>query len=386
MAKYHGTYACGHEGTITLFGPTKDREWKIQKEFSGICPECYAKQQEELRAKKNQEAAEKSLEMELQELDGSPKQVAWANTLRIEFLDKYGKMVDAFRKDGKKEQTVKLPDSTLVITEDVLLSAREWILKNKTEAKFWIETRTNNLVTFIKEAMDKLNEEPIPEEVREEMEKEEESLIVTPESGADKGGIVKIYTGEQIRAVYEKDDLFREIVKELGYVWENGAWRKIISEFTGSSLDRVAELGNKLLNAGFTVRFPDRESMEKAVDATYEPECTRWIKKASDGKLAIHWRGRNDTLYQAARKLPGAKYFEGAIIVPVERYSEIEDFAETMEFKISKKAAAEIELFRQKEQKFIKVTPNRVQDASSDEERLKKQLEKSGVIEDLMDE
>ena len=151
-------------------------------------------------------------------------------------------------------------------------------------------------------------------------------------------------------------------------------------------MDRVAELGNKLLNAGFTVRFPDRESMEKAVDATYEPECTRWIKKASDGKLAIRWRGRNDTLYQAARKLPGAKYFEGAIIVPVERYSEIEDFAETMEFKISKKAAAEIELFRQKEQKFIKVTPNRVQDASSDEERLKKQLEKSGVIEDLMDE
>lgn len=43
MAWYHGTYSCGHEGRINLIGPTKDREWKKEREFSGLCPECYKK-------------------------------------------------------------------------------------------------------------------------------------------------------------------------------------------------------------------------------------------------------------------------------------------------------------------------------------------------------
>lgn len=387
MAKYYGTYACGHEGCINVVGPHKDREWKIEREFSGICPECYAKQQEEMKEKRNWESEEKAKEMKLPELFGSPKQVAWANTIRIDFLSKYDKMIEAFRNDGEKVQVITLPDSTVTITEDTLLSVREWILKNKTEATFWIETRANKPIAFIKETIDKMNEEnAAPDEDKGSGGNSEENLTVTPESGADKGGIVKIYTGEQIKALYEKDDLFREIVKSLGYTWENGAWRKKISEYTGPAPERIAELGNKLLNAGFTVQFPDHESMEKAINATYEPECTRWIRRSSDRKLAIRWRERSDTLYQAARKLPGAKYSDGAIIVSAERYQEIEDFAETMGFKISKKAAEEIELFRQKERKFIKAAPAQAIRDIPDEEKLKKQLEKSGIIEDLMDE
>lgn len=58
MAWYHGTYSCGHEGRINLIGPTKDREWKKEREFSGLCPECYKKKLEAQRKAEN-EASEK---------------------------------------------------------------------------------------------------------------------------------------------------------------------------------------------------------------------------------------------------------------------------------------------------------------------------------------
>lgn len=40
--KYDVVYSCGHKGTVALFGPTKDRESKI--EWYGreaLCPDCY---------------------------------------------------------------------------------------------------------------------------------------------------------------------------------------------------------------------------------------------------------------------------------------------------------------------------------------------------------
>ena len=41
--KYDGIYSCGHEGVIDIIGPTKDREWKKEHEFSQLCPECRKK-------------------------------------------------------------------------------------------------------------------------------------------------------------------------------------------------------------------------------------------------------------------------------------------------------------------------------------------------------
>lgn len=41
MAQYTVTYACGHTGTLELFGKGKDREWKLQKAAEGDCPQCW---------------------------------------------------------------------------------------------------------------------------------------------------------------------------------------------------------------------------------------------------------------------------------------------------------------------------------------------------------
>ena len=43
--KYDITYSCGHEGTVQLFGPGKERERKLDwMKGSALCPECYKEQ------------------------------------------------------------------------------------------------------------------------------------------------------------------------------------------------------------------------------------------------------------------------------------------------------------------------------------------------------
>ena len=68
MSKYTITHACGHEETVQLYGPTKDRDRKAAWMEEQDCPEC--------RAKARAEAAKaKGL------TEGTDKQIAWAADL-----------------------------------------------------------------------------------------------------------------------------------------------------------------------------------------------------------------------------------------------------------------------------------------------------------------
>ena len=75
------------------------------------------------------------------------------------------------------------------------------------------------------------------------------------------------------------------------------------------------------------------------------------------------------------------------MLVPVEYYLEVIDFAETMGFQISKRAHEEIEAFRKKSDEFLKKNVKESSHKKNDgKDELRRQLEKSGVIEDLKDE
>lgn len=390
--KYDGIYSCGHEGTVNIVGPTKDRQWKIDREFSGLCPDCYRKQIEKERAAKNEAAERESEEMELPELSGTPKQISWANTIRVEIIkelsseiasaiEKNENVVEFFDAFGDYLK-IKLPDLEKV--EDLLIQ--------KTESRFWIDRRSWRFIRYAEEARRELEENEknaIPEEVRQEMENEEAALTVEPENWEKDGIVVISVKSGRIEARYPRNDDFRKIVKSLGYVWDE-VWHKKITEYSGPESDRVAELGNKLLADGFTVRFPNKESMDMAISGNFSPECTRWVKYNSEKKkLAVNWKGHDDDLYYAAKKISGAKWSRDtrSMMVPVEFYREVLDFAETMEFKISTRAEKEIESFKGKAAGFVKAdVKEAVFEGKDGKEELRKQLEKAGVIEDLKDE
>lgn len=82
MSKYQITRACGHEETIQIVGPTKDRDRKVAFEESKLCYDCWKARQAEERAAEAAKAAVEAQTSGLPTLTGSEKQIAWAETIR----------------------------------------------------------------------------------------------------------------------------------------------------------------------------------------------------------------------------------------------------------------------------------------------------------------
>jgi hypothetical protein len=125
MAKYQvNCSVCGSNFERVLFGPGKDREWKLNQPQT--CPDCWEKQKIEKREKANAEARE--FGKSLPALDGSEKQIAWAESLRKTAIEKVEKYF-------AEKENPELPEAGIVIPV---------IIRNYREipnAKFWIENR-----------------------------------------------------------------------------------------------------------------------------------------------------------------------------------------------------------------------------------------------------
>ena len=70
------THACGHKEEVAVYGKRADRERKIAWLESQLCDECWAREKAEQSAAKGWAA-----------LEGSPKQIAWAEDLRSKTMD-----------------------------------------------------------------------------------------------------------------------------------------------------------------------------------------------------------------------------------------------------------------------------------------------------------
>lgn len=388
MAWYNGTFSCGCEGKVNVIGPQKERQWKIDRAFEKVCPECYEKYLEKERLRKNKEAAEKAKEMELPELRGTEKQIAWANTLRQDFINKISKFIEEEKDEDswyylKKQYNLK----KLALIEDILI-VRDYILENKTESKYYIDNRDRNFLRLIEIDIDnaiKTDEENIQEQHEKEVKLE--STVFPQEAVTNVAAEITV-ADDKISVRFEKNEKFRTLVKELGYKWD-GIWIKNINELTGSAEDRAAELGNKLLNKGFPIMILDESIRNNAINGIYETECNRWItlriKGDYKGRLAIRWFDKSD-LYNKARKLPGSKWDNPAVIVRIEHYKEVEEFAELYDFNFTKKAKEAVNDYLKSIENIEIVNPIKVE-AQASKDGLKDILDSSReVLNDLKED
>lgn len=70
------TYRCGHEGEIEVYGKADKRNYVVSMKERDLCPECYKKEQQEKISKETKEIG-------FPELNGSEKQISWANQIRL---------------------------------------------------------------------------------------------------------------------------------------------------------------------------------------------------------------------------------------------------------------------------------------------------------------
>ena len=367
MAKYSGIYSCGHEGVVNIIGPLKDREWKRERIFSNMCPECYKECIRKQREEANKKASEQTKEMELPQLEGTEKQIAWANTLRIDFINKVSKYADEkdLQHKGESKKAARYR-----ITLDYIVKSEE-----AKKASYWIDLRYRTFTEII----DDLKEEykgNFGNNVKDISEREAKAESTIEPSEVKYDGIVEIIpTKDKIEVKYEKNEDFRSIVKDLGYAWNNG-WSRNITELTGSYIDRAAELGNKLLNAGLRICIMDNIIREKAINADYEIECNRWVRyNKKHDKLALKWSERNQDLYDASRKLPGSKWDSStkSVLISMSHYKLVEEFADMYGFNFSKAALEAIEEYKEKINNAQKVS----------QEESKEKIDKNG-LEDIL--
>lgn len=393
MAWYYGKFSCGHEGRVNVIGPMKDRQWKIDKRFEGLCPECYEKQKKEERERRENEAKEQTEEMELPELTGSEKQVKWAITLRVDAIRKMNEYIETLsERNPEKIRLDDYDDTRIRTSKSELLQCVDYACTDKVHSKFWIDNRYSAydmLVLLLNELREKEKQEQIPEYVVEEQKQFEEECTKVPEN-AIHPGVVEIEEEEgYIVARYIKDEDFRRIVKSHSFHWDydNKLWKRKLSFRTGDYKNYAALIGNALLLEGFSIRILNKDILNNAVSGKFTPETERWIaRNTENGKLTISWERGNEELYKRAKSLPGAYYRSGQIFVNAEFFNEVLDFAECYGFSISLGAEEAIQKEKEAVEKRERVKAIPVKEPEKID-KLKKTLESTGsIIEDLVDE
>ena len=310
---------CGNDFTKITVKPNR-READSWEEWAvNHCDECEECRQKRIRAEREEEsrkAAEAAKEINLPELAGSEKQIAWAERIRMEFIQSA---------DREIQEVAENPNISRISASD-LDSFKGWMLKNAS-AKFWIDNRET--VRSLREAIHNFYKNwkvDLEASMYAETEPEEATTeIVEPEQKKSTTVCTVEYTDKKVCVISKYDPEMPPVVKAAGYKWDGAArvWTRAMDVTTGAAEDRAAEIANKLLCAGFPVQIP-KELRDKAVSGSYEPEHKRWITWL-DGK------GLNVIGDVVPKGIPGIKYS----VAPIESYAEVEEFARLHDYRLS---------------------------------------------------
>jgi hypothetical protein len=152
--------------------------------------------------------------------------------------------------------------------------------------------------------------------------------------------------GAIVRVLFpEKLEEFRSVVKSLRYEWVNPYWSR---QFKQESVvcDRAAELCYRILELGIPIQIDYTGVRDKVISGKFQIEPMHLIKVltagAHKGWFCFEWP-KGEDYYSKAMSITAAKYSDGMVIAPPERFLEIEDFAETEGFVFSEAARAALE-------------------------------------------
>lgn len=348
MAWHTITHSCGHTERHQLYGPGKTRDWRAAKLAEDPCEACRKVEQDAANAK----AAAANAEAGLPALTGSDKQVAWAETVRAAKLDAIPAAIEELQGQCPKAKWPEVEGKIIAATD---------AMQAQTAASWWIDRRDLKVAYILADIAKRLPETTPGVESTSAAAAMAESTV-RPEADETIPTVTEIRVfSDRVDAILpEKNDAFRGVVKAIGYTWTGTCWSRAIDAAAGPVSDRAAELGNRLLAAGFPIRIHDPAIRSAAISGQFAPEHRRWIKLRTSGehagKLVICWP-REDDLYSVAKALSGARYDKPNIVIPVDRHEAVLDFAEAYGFAISPSAQTAIDAARAARAAALLATP-----------------------------
>ncbi|MDH5784337.1 MAG: hypothetical protein OEZ16_01855 [Chromatiales bacterium] len=132
-------HACNHTVLYPFYGDD-DFTWgdRLTQLSQGVCRLCAATEQREERRKKTLQAQHQARERGLPPLEGSDKQIAWAETIRLSAfggVDRVLRWVEEVSEEAERED----PDYWYSVQQGIKRAIT--YLEEQTDAKWWIDHR-----------------------------------------------------------------------------------------------------------------------------------------------------------------------------------------------------------------------------------------------------
>jgi hypothetical protein len=296
------------------------------------------------------------------ELKGTTKQIAWAETVREEIIDRVERHLE------------------VMVTGENLLERNKQVsyLRGIAESSWWIDHRKYNadfLFTVLEGMMEKEKEleqhsEALSSLILTEKDlKKDEGLLTT---GLEYKQTVVIKVFDSIIKIDSKKDCdLICILKEHYFKWEqapyigNGLyldtirgdkpsyyWMRDIKSISSSLEDKVAELGYILINEGFPVVIQNDLIRSKLIDGDFEKESRQWMYFSPADKTfilkwlpyfdesSVAWRLRSTDIYNRLKSFYGSQWDKElqSMRVPVKYYRELLNFCDEFDFTVKESA------------------------------------------------
>lgn len=221
----------------------------------------------------------------------------------------------------------------------------------------------------------------------EEDRNEFKDLIIIPDNHNNED--VHIYIENNIiKLKTYKNDEFISIAKNRFFIWSpsDKVWHREIDEkFNGATQDRVIEISNDLLKAGFGIIIHSEEFKEiksKILNADYEKEQTRWIY-IEDNKLKAMWKGFNEYIFVNLKNIKTSKFVNKVMEFDIGQYKQVLDFANDNGFAIYDDVENAINKYIDEKTANMEFT---VKDKHNVEDKIETFRDPSEIIGDLIDE
>ena len=335
---YEITYACGHTGEVEFYGKERDCEWRAEQEAKKICQDCVEKKKEEETAQAKAWAKEKGLP----DLEGTEKQIAWAEVIRKRLFED---LEECKKKDQEEIEKLKTNPSEKLRKEwieneieclNIRLQAADEIKEKWTkqsQSRLWIDGRNT---TANWEVMSLCR--PIRKRRKEDLESK------VYENGATEDIEVRVYTlpkMEEVKITSEYNEKKNSILKRMGFKFSARGeyWYRYPSPSMPTLSDIAATATNELVKAGFIVRVFDQDVMNLLDTESFKPFNPRELS-GGDHQFLMRM---DDEIKEMALSLPGAKEVKGRILIPAKYRAEVDDFAHVYGFAISEEAQALID-------------------------------------------
>lgn len=370
MAKYEIMHICGHTSIVNLFGQRNQRVWQMESLRKEKCPDCKKIELEEI----NKKAAEENAKLGLPQLEGTEKQIFWAESIRKKMLgdlhEKIEKIIEnpdailtIFNDEIIKNKAKNLIEKSLI--KDVLNEVYTHTTHSWKKASIWIDNRYNNIELekdFVK-ILKKYILDETPDSYKDDDWKLQEEVIqeATIYPNNDKKVLpVKVVIKDDKITIDSNDNFIQyKKLKDIGYTIISYQKAELTCyEQYGNIIDRAAEAIAVILEMGVPVRCFNQEAREKAIKGNYEPYDPRWIYEMVDNMVVIPHLNSNE-IYKKIRAIHGSKWDRQrrVCLVPIEMYESILGFAQIQNYKISRAIKEKIQKLQEISDKKL-IVPN----------------------------